>query len=315
MKTTKIVLIFFSFLFLLSACAGFDSSGDASFEDKIWVLATLNGIDLIENHQPTIQFEAGQVSGNASCNHYGGGYLIKGEKISFEVLYSTEMACLDPIGVMEQEQIYLELLRAATRFKLVDGALTIFTDSEQTMTFHARSTTDAGTTIIEQPSPISHTQTAEVLEPTPTLTFKPPVGFKEYQDSVVGVSVYIPENWLVIRDIERQIATFQSYPEEKYVGREEFEPGDTKCQLIIQPTGTTTQRRLDQYRSVGITTIFSEEEIVLSSGKTATRLEVDIMGDLLTLVVAEVKTRVIVFQCFGDCSEFDAIATTLRATE
>ena len=78
MKTTKIVLIFFSFLFLLSACAGFDSSGDASFEDKIWVLATLNGIDLIENHQPTIQFEAGQVSGNASCNHYGGGYQIKG---------------------------------------------------------------------------------------------------------------------------------------------------------------------------------------------------------------------------------------------
>jgi hypothetical protein len=37
----------------------------------------------------------------------------------------------------------------------------------------------------------------------------------------------------------------------KYVGRKEFEPGDTKCQLIIQPNGnTTTQRSLYQYRSV-----------------------------------------------------------------
>ena len=111
MKTTKIVLIFFSFLFLLSACDGFSPSDKANLAGEIWVLTNLNGIDLIENHQPTIQFEAGQVSGNASCNHYGGGYQIKGEKISFDALYSTEMACLDPIGVMEQERLYLKTLR------------------------------------------------------------------------------------------------------------------------------------------------------------------------------------------------------------
>jgi len=78
MKTTKIVLIFISFLVLLSACAGLSPSDKANLAGEIWVLTNLNGIDLIENHQPTIQFEAGQVSGNASCNHYGGGYQIKG---------------------------------------------------------------------------------------------------------------------------------------------------------------------------------------------------------------------------------------------
>ena len=137
---------------------------------------------------------------------------------------------------------------------------------------------------------------------------------KKYLNSTIplGVCIYF---WVVTRDIERQIATFQSYPEEKYVGGEGFEPGDTKCQLIIQQTGTTTQSLLDQYGINGITTIFSQEEIVLNSGKTATRLEVDTMGELLTLVVAEVNTRVIVLQCFGDRSQFDAIATTLRATE
>ncbi|MBI9047562.1 MAG: META domain-containing protein [Anaerolineaceae bacterium] len=135
MKTTKIILIFFNFLFLVSACAGFSPSDETNLTDEIWELTNLNGTDPIENHKPTIQFEAGQVSGNASCNHYGGGYQIKGETISFEALYSTEMACLDPIGVMEQEQIYLELLRAATHFKLVDGSLTIFTESGQLLIF------------------------------------------------------------------------------------------------------------------------------------------------------------------------------------
>jgi len=135
MKTTKIVLIFFSFLFLLSACAGFSPSDKANLTGEIWVLTNLNGIDLIENHQPTLQFEAGQVSGNASCNHYGGGYQIKGETISFEALYSTEMACLDPEGVMEQERLYLEILSIASSFEMVDGVLTIFADSGQILVY------------------------------------------------------------------------------------------------------------------------------------------------------------------------------------
>ena len=315
MKTLRIAVGISIFAIMLSACAGSSPTGQFDLEGTTWMLATFNQNRPIEDTQPTIKFEDGQVSGNAGCNSYDGNYQVKGDSISFDTLYMTEMGCMEPEGVMNQELTYLELLGAAQRFELVGGVLRIITDSEQTMTFQSHGITDAVTPIQVQPSPIPSIPTAAVLEPTPSLTFKPPVGFKVYQDSVIGVSVYIPENWLVTRDIERQIANFQSYPEDKYVGGEGFEPGDTKCQLIPQGTGTTTQMRLDEYGFNGITTIFSKEEIVLNSGKTATRLEVDIMGELLTLVVAEVNTRTIVLQCFGDRSLFDAIVITLRATE
>jgi heat shock protein HslJ len=40
-------------------------------------------------------------------------------------LANTEMACLDPAGIMEQEVEYLEALRSATGFSLIDGELQI----------------------------------------------------------------------------------------------------------------------------------------------------------------------------------------------
>ena len=222
MKTLRIAVVISIFAIMLSACAGSSPTGQPDLEGTAWMLAAFNQNRPIEGTQLTITFEDGQVSGNAGCNSYGGSYQVKGDAISFDALYMTEMGCMEPEGVMDQELTYLELLGATRRFELVGGVLKIFADSEQTMTFQSHGITDAATPIQVQPSPTPSTPTAEVLEPTPTLTFKPPAGFKEYQDSVVGVSVHIPENWMVTRDIERQIANFQSYPEDKYVGGEDL---------------------------------------------------------------------------------------------
>jgi hypothetical protein len=87
----------------------------------------------------------------------------------------------------------------------------------------------------EQASAISPIPTAEARAPTSTPAFEPTYGFKEYQDTVVGISVHIPERWMVTGVINGQFAIFQSYPEDKYVGGEAFEPGDTKCDLNIRP--------------------------------------------------------------------------------
>ncbi|MCK5428352.1 MAG: hypothetical protein KAI94_02715, partial [Anaerolineales bacterium] len=81
------------------------------------------------------------------------------------------------------------------------------------------------TPTVEQPSNISPTLTAEVQEPTPTPTYEPPAGYKEYHDSVVGISIYIPESWMVTGVVAGQYAILQSYPEDKYIGGEMLEPG------------------------------------------------------------------------------------------
>ncbi|MHC4432676.1 MAG: hypothetical protein ACYTBS_12625 [Planctomycetota bacterium] len=79
------------------------------------------------------------------------------------------------------------------------------------------------------------TPTTEVTPGAPSPATEPPAGFKPYQDSVAGVSVYVPESWVVIGVVPDQRAILQSYPETKYVGGDAFKPGDTKCDLSIRP--------------------------------------------------------------------------------
>lgn len=314
MKTPRIAVIISIFAITLNACAGSSPTGHPDLEGTSWVLTALNKNRPIGGTQPTIQFENGQVSGNAGCNHFGGSYQIKGDTISFSALEMTEMACMEPEGGMEQELTYLELLGAAQRYELVDGILTIFADLEQTMTFQARSTTVAVTPTLEQPHSVPPTPTAEVLEPTPTPTFEPPAGFKEYQDSMVGVSVYIPESWLVTGIVEGQYAILQSYPEEKYVGGEILESGDTKCDLTIRPPDIDVTNHIQQLKSSSTVTIVSEAEIVLQSGQPGTRLEIDSMGRSISLVT-KINSRTVVLTCFGDFALFDEIAVTLKGSE
>ena len=129
-KLNRNVWMLFVCLWLLTACLGGGSGIESNLKDKTWVLTAYNGIQPIEGRIPTIQFDDSQVSGNASCNHYGGSYQVKGDQIRFDNLFNTEMACAEPEGVMEQERIYLELLRSANRFEVQDGMLTIFVDSQ-----------------------------------------------------------------------------------------------------------------------------------------------------------------------------------------
>ncbi|MFC1879731.1 hypothetical protein ACFLZW_07425 [Chloroflexota bacterium] len=62
------------------------------------------------------------------------------------------------------------------------------------------------TPTLEQPSPAPPTATAKILEPTQTSTIGPPFGFKTFEDSVAGVSVFVPESWVVIEVDPGQLA-------------------------------------------------------------------------------------------------------------
>ena len=149
-------------------------------------------------------------------------------------------------------------------------------------------------------------QTNPAVEPVPTQTaeiIEPPAGFKEYLDSQTGISISIPEEWYIQNQsvVEGEYAIFSSYPPDKYIGGEARQPGDTKCDLNIKPSAESLDALVQAWESSAITTIVSENEIVLNLGKPATVFVIDSMGRS-TILVTEIGDRLVIFSCWG---EFD----------
>ena len=134
MKTLRIALVIYIAAILLSACGGTPSE-QPKLEGVTWKLTAINGEPPMAGTQPTLQFDGDQVSGNAGCNSFGGGVEIKGDKIGFSALFNTEMFCMEPDGVMDQESTYLQMLGNAVTFELGGGVLTIVTGPGQSLTF------------------------------------------------------------------------------------------------------------------------------------------------------------------------------------
>lgn len=124
----KLSVIFLVLLTIgLVACRG----GAVAFEDKEWVLESYgepgNVQSVIEGTEITADFDSAkhEVSGSAGCNSYFGDYQVDKNELSIPVLASTEMACLEPEGVMDQEQQYLQSLGLAESYEIEDGKLRI----------------------------------------------------------------------------------------------------------------------------------------------------------------------------------------------
>ena len=83
----------------------------------------------------TALFEAGEVNGSASCNHYFGSYKTKGNQIQIEGLGWTEMACMDPEGIMQQEQQLMSLFSQAATYFIQGQVLQITTISGELLIF------------------------------------------------------------------------------------------------------------------------------------------------------------------------------------
>ena len=106
----------------------------------------------------------------------------------------------------------------------------------------------------------------------------------------------------------------QSYPKDKYVGGEPFQPGDTKCDLVVHPPDVGVAGLLPRNQTNPPVTVVSQQEIVLRSGRTGMRVEVDSMGRSLSLIT-EIHQRAVVLACSGALEPFDEIARTLGAAD
>ena len=120
---------------LLTACAGTEAQAADPLDGTAWELAFYRKSAPVPGSTITLSFNDGEISGSAGCNTYGGAYQVDGSEISISQLYFTEMACMDPDGVMEQEQTYLGYLDEAYRFELSGDQLLLYWTPQETLTF------------------------------------------------------------------------------------------------------------------------------------------------------------------------------------
>lgn len=279
-----------------------------------WILTSLSDQKPINYYQPTLQFEVDRVSGTTGCNHYGGIYHIEDDTIRFDGVFSTEMACVEPEGMMDQELIFLETLRDVVRFSLTDRELVLFTSDDRYLEFSFSDSTTGNTPSEDHDDTVSVESPTEDPENLDPENIAPPWEFNLFQDSTTGISIYIPQSWIVTGIVDGEYAIFQSFPEDRYVGGEPIEEGDTKCDLIIQTMGMSIDEVEQQIKSSPMTSILSEEPYILNSGQVGNRLEIDSMGKSISFV-SELSGRVVSFTCFGDFSLVDEIALTIFVSE
>ena len=114
-----------------SGSMAFAPSAPTGLSGTAWTVVNYNNgnqavVTLIAGSEISLKFGAdGQVSGNAGCNQYGGGYQVQGANLKIGPLVNTSMACTSPEGVMDQEAKYLAALQNSATYVIEGNTLTI----------------------------------------------------------------------------------------------------------------------------------------------------------------------------------------------
>ena len=134
MKKNLVTISFLIALFL-SSCGILPITSKSGLNGTAWTLTSYDETVLLPGTNMTAFFDEGGVNGSASCNHYFGSINTKGDQIQIEGLGWTEMACMDPEGIMEQEQQVMNLFSQASSFSIQGRVLQITTESGEVLEF------------------------------------------------------------------------------------------------------------------------------------------------------------------------------------
>jgi heat shock protein HslJ len=127
---------------LMAACTTADQEPSVSQGSALpgteWVLMSLKGNALIEGREITLRFGEASIEGSGGCNTYGASYTASEDSLSLSGVYWTEMACMEPEGVMEQEQAYFQALNTAASYRVDGDRLQVYNeDGTQVLVFVA----------------------------------------------------------------------------------------------------------------------------------------------------------------------------------
>ncbi len=134
MKRNLLIVLLLLALFL-SSCGVLPITKNSGLNGTAWTLISYKGTTLLSDTTMTAFFESGEVNGSAGCNHYFGSFKAKGDQIQIDGLGWTEMACMDPEGIMQQEQQVMSLFSQAVTFSIQGQVLQIITGSGEVMEF------------------------------------------------------------------------------------------------------------------------------------------------------------------------------------
>jgi len=122
-------------LLALSGCGLLTGGSGNDLHGTFWTLESYGGKSLLIDTRMTASFESGEISGSASCNHYFASYQAKGNQISIAGVGWTEMACMDPEGIMEQESTIMSMLSKAISYSIEGGKLHLQIESGEVLVF------------------------------------------------------------------------------------------------------------------------------------------------------------------------------------
>lgn len=142
---TLILVILASCGVLQSTPTPATTSTASTLESTEWVLISLKGKSIIEGTSITLNFTEAFLGGFMGCNGYGGGpdsgrYIVTddGTLTTPHQIAVTVQLCSIPEGIMEQEAAYIEILRSAATYRVVNGLLEIENAAGETTLIFAR---------------------------------------------------------------------------------------------------------------------------------------------------------------------------------
>jgi heat shock protein HslJ len=104
-----------------------------------WKLQNLENQQVLPGTTITLEFKDGQMKGSAGCNSYGAEYSIQVRNgITFGSIARNLEACIEPEGVMEQEEQYLRALWTITSYRLEEDRLTLLDEHDKALLQYER---------------------------------------------------------------------------------------------------------------------------------------------------------------------------------
>lgn len=122
---------------VLTACGDSRSLQPDPLNGTSWSLVSLGGTAPLLGTKITATFDAGSIQGSSGCNSFSGFYEISGDRIVVRDVQSTLMACIQPEGVMDQEQEFLTLLMGSEGYQIADGQLQLMRSGQVLLAFIA----------------------------------------------------------------------------------------------------------------------------------------------------------------------------------